>query len=175
MCMGSMMGGWLGGFQQARAESQAIAYNRSVLLINKAISELKAEDALRKGETRALSKGLKLRALYGTQKAEYGASGVEATRGTPLRAMMETKKAGSLDMMTIRYNAFKEYQMHKIQAYGYQQQFEMLKFPDPNLYAFTGMLGGMGGGGGGGNFFASTPQQTSSGQQRTNDQYMINV
>lgn len=140
----NIIGGGLGGYMQADAQRKSINYNREVLAHNAMLADMKAEDALTRGEQRALTKGLQLRALYGRQKAEYGASGVDVTRGTPARVMFNTRLMGGMDMMTIRHNAWSEYKAYKAQAGSFRTQRDMLggMYPDPFLSTLTGALGG---------------------------------
>ena len=159
----NIVGGGLGGYMQADAERKSINYNREVLAQNQILADMKAEDALKRGEERALTKGLKLRALYGTQKAEYGASGVDATRGTPARVMFNTRLMGGMDMMTIRHNTWREYKAYKQQARSFATQRDMLggMYPDPWLSTFAGALGGAARAGGMG-LFSSSPSSSQS-------------
>lgn len=162
---GSMIvGGGLGGYMQADAQRKSLNYNREVLAQNQIIADMKAEDALTRGEERALAKGLRLRALYGRQKAEYGASGVDATRGTPARVMFNTRIIGAMDMMTIRDNAWREYKAYKTQGRHFAAQRDLLggMYPDPFLSTFTGALGGAAQAAGMGLFKSTSSSQSSN-------------
>lgn len=86
-----------GQYQEGQDAKKASEYNAS-------ISRQEAELARQSGALDAERQRKQTGKIVGTQKTQYGASGVELT-GSPLDVMIETAAEGELDARIIEYNA----------------------------------------------------------------------
>lgn len=84
---------------------------------NAAIGEIKAQDALKRGELSELQLRSDTRRLIGSQRAAFAASGVDITdpESTAVNVFADTAAMSEMDAVTIRTNAARE-------AWGYRAQ-----------------------------------------------------
>lgn len=88
--------GATGALSAGKAQSDMANYNAAVAA-NQAIA---AQQSAAFDEEQHRTK---LAKLLSTQKANYGASGVDPNTGTPLQVMADTAAQGELDALAIRY------------------------------------------------------------------------
>ena len=98
-----------GQYREGMDAGEASRYNAD-------ISRQSAEMTETSGALDAERQRKQVSRLVGSQKAKYGASGVELT-GSPLDVMIGTATEGELDAQIIEYNT-------KVKARGYQSQAE---------------------------------------------------
>lgn len=103
----------LSGQRQA-ARDQAVTENAS-LLQQQQIAKAQAADALSRGSRAAGLARIKGSQVIGQQQAALGASGVDASSGSPLKMMADTRLMSEADVATIKANAAKE-------AWGYETE-----------------------------------------------------
>ncbi len=82
---------------------------------NAEMSEISAEDVLRRGEREANSVRRSGRAVRGSQRAAYAAQGVDVDSGSAADIQEETDILSEADSRTVRNNAWRE-------AFGYKTQ-----------------------------------------------------
>ena len=97
-----------GSYESGKANSEAAAYRAQVAANNAKIAQTNAKLDIQAGETAAVNQGLKTRAAVGTQKAGFGASGVDPTTGSAANVTAATKELGYLDALTLRSDAAKK-------------------------------------------------------------------
>jgi hypothetical protein len=103
-----------GAIQQGQAEREAAEYNAEVMRQGAQASRDKAEyDETIHRE--------RIRRLLSSQRAEYGASGVDMA-GSPLLVLEDTAAQGELDARAIRYGGEVEARQKLSQAEIYEQQ-----------------------------------------------------
>jgi len=96
-----------GNYREGMDAAEASRYNAD-------ISRQSAEMTERAGALDAMRQRKQVSRALGTQKAQYGARGVEWT-GSPLNVMIESATEGELDAQIIEYNS-------KVKAAGYMSQ-----------------------------------------------------
>lgn len=99
-----------GKAERAASESEA-----NLADFNANVATMQAKDAIERGGEAESAFRAKVRGLIGTQRAGYGASGVDVGYGSAVDVQADTAKLGELDALTIRTNAQRE-------AWGFQVQ-----------------------------------------------------
>lgn len=100
--------------QQGQAQKNAAEYNAKV-------QEQAAHDALQRGSDEAAANQDRTRRLIATQRAGFGASGLDISSGSPLDILTETAGLGKLDSLRLINNAQREGQ-------GLMAQSEITKY-----------------------------------------------
>ena len=113
-----------GQYQQGQAAQDAAEYNAAVMRNNAIMEDRRAQQERVAGEAEANQRRRQLNYLIGQQRANIGASGVEAS-GSPLEVIADTVEQGTLDIQTIRYNAELRAQDRRFQAQNYRAQSEL--------------------------------------------------
>jgi hypothetical protein len=85
---------------------------------NAAYQENAARDAEKRGLAAEDAQRMALRRLVGTQRARYGASGVDLGGGSPEDVLLDTIRQSENDVLTIRNNAAREAFGYRTQAWG---------------------------------------------------------
>ena len=91
-------------YKEGQDAAEAAKYNAKVSRRN---AELEAVAIEQSGAVEASQKRKEIKRLISTQKAKYGAAGIELT-GSPLEVMIGTAAEGELDAQIIEYNAKRE-------------------------------------------------------------------
>lgn len=100
---------------QARA-AQAVASN------NARVAELQAEDALKRGDQKAMEAQRRARMVASAQRAAYSARGLDISGGTPGEVIDQTDFFGQSDAATARTNSRKEAWAARVAQGNYQTQ-----------------------------------------------------
>lgn len=111
---GGVVGAW-GNIEQGNAEQNAYNYNAQVAKQNAYVASQNARLAGESGTATAAAVSLKNRAVYGTTKAQQGASGLDVNSGSAVDVRASEKELGGIDAYNSRVQAVRE-------AYGYQVQ-----------------------------------------------------
>ncbi len=110
------------------ANSAASAYNQSQALktqgeyqsqqanANARISEIKAKDAIERGQKDSNALRKKSNQFIGSQRVAAAASGADVDKGVSLELQTEAKVMSELDMMTITNNAWREAWGYRVEA-----------------------------------------------------------
>ena len=99
--LGSLLGGLASG---AEANRQVEAYNQA------------GDAAMKQARNAAAAERDRFRVLAGSQKAAYGASGVDVNAGSPLDVLADTDATGEVSAMQLLYSGELEKWNNKIQA-----------------------------------------------------------
>ena len=127
--------------EAAHAQAANLRYNAAQADINAqttAQESVAADEAL----ARAINKSM------GTAHAQYGASGVDQSTGSPLEVLADATRQGTLDRLTQQHN-------YTLQKIGYQDQAKLYRIGATNATqaglesAIANGLSAMGGGSGG--------------------------
>lgn len=103
--------------KEAKAANAAAEYNATIQERNAQINNIRADDAIKRGDIAEKQYRLQVSKMVGDQRSEYGASGVVVDTGSPLDVNLDTVEQGELDALTIRHNA-------SIEAWGLRNQAE---------------------------------------------------
>lgn len=104
----SMAATVIGGIVQARSQRQ-LGEQRAEMLDRQAEEEdIRAADAVKRGQEKVRRHLMKAGQMRGTQKAMMAAAGVETSSGSPLAVIMDTQTIAELDAQTIARNAERE-------------------------------------------------------------------
>lgn len=106
-----------GGVLAAYSQYQQGQYAEKMGEYNAKVSEMKAADAIKQGGMAEEQQRARVRQVMGAQRAEMGASGMQADTGSFGDILADTAKYGELDALTARSNAMR-------QAWGFQQEAE---------------------------------------------------
>lgn len=134
------------GYQQYQNSKVAEATAR----MNQNAELRAAEDARERGSKEEIAHYRRLAALQGEQLARYGAAGLDVSFGSPLDIMTDTAVLGAADAQTIRENAMREAEAHRINAANYDAQADSENFNQATIPISTGLniastlLGGYG-------------------------------
>jgi len=107
----------LGAGVNASAQKQAGKSQQALANYNADINDIKANDALARGQNDELRHRLSTNKLIGSQRAAFAASGVDITGAdsTAVNVFADTAALSEIDALTIRSNAARE-------AWGYRTQ-----------------------------------------------------
>jgi len=108
--------GIAGAFAEADALKQRAKFQAQQLEFNTKVAELQAEDAIAQGDQDAAALQRKARQLRGSQRAAFGASGVEVNSGSALSVQSDTEDMADIDAMTIKLNAARKAWGFKVDA-----------------------------------------------------------
>lgn len=108
-------------YTQGQAAKMQGEYAKQQADANARMSELKAEDATKRGEAEALKAKQKANLMQGSQRASMAAQGIDVSSGSAASILDETAESGLQDVLTIRNNAFRE-------AWGYRAEASQYRF-----------------------------------------------
>lgn len=94
--------------KQGQAQSQSAEYNAQVATQNSQI-------AAAQGEAAAQAQSRSSQRTIGAMTAAFGASGVQASTGSPSDVLADSVRSATLDNLTTRYN-------YKLKGMGYDNQ-----------------------------------------------------
>jgi hypothetical protein len=104
------------------AQQQSTQFQEAVADRDAAQANLKAQDAVARGQLAEDVQRNRVRAIEGSQRAAIGGSGVQADSGTTGSVLSQTAQLGEQDARTIRTNAMREAWGYKSQASNFQLQ-----------------------------------------------------
>lgn len=107
-----MVAGNLAAEEQVREGAYAINTSRE----NARLARLAAADATTRGEQDAGRERMATSQEIGSMRTAFGASGVDGSVGSPLKAMRDTRVMSEMDALTIKNNAAREAWGYKMQA-----------------------------------------------------------
>lgn len=110
--MASQAAGAIGSYTQQRRDA---GYDAAIAGENAQLSDQQAAQATARGAQLESQSRAETRQVLGSQRAGYGASGVDVGTGSAVDVYGDTARVGELDAMTIRNNA-------ALEAYGYKVQ-----------------------------------------------------
>ncbi len=142
-----MIGGGLlsgaGQIASADAQSKAAKYNAEVQRQNAMQAERQARNVLDAGMREEQKQKAMTSQLMAKQQAAQAANGVDVTFGTPLDLMVDTAKQGAIDALTIRTNAYRNYDDTRNQAVASRNQAALYDMEARNSRT-AGILGAFG-------------------------------
>jgi hypothetical protein len=104
------------GYQNAENMKLAAEYQRQMAGINAAFASMKADDAVRRGESAEQAYRGQVKKVIGSQRAAAAANGVDVNSGSAADAQVETAVIGEQEALKIRANAWKEAWGYKFEA-----------------------------------------------------------
>jgi len=93
--------GAYGKFSQARSTSR-------IARVNQRLAEMRARDALKRGEETEHRVRQRTKKVRGSQRAALAAQGIRLDTGSALDVQMEAENIGELDALTVKNNALRE-------------------------------------------------------------------
>lgn len=142
-----MIGGGLlsgaGQIASADANAKAAKYNAEVQRQNAMLAERQAKNVLDAGTREEQKQKAMTSQLMAKQQAAQAANGVDVTFGTPLDLMVDTAKQGAIDALTIRTNAYRNYDDVRNQAVSSRNQAALYDMEARNSRT-AGVLGAFG-------------------------------
>lgn len=131
-------------YSQAQAARAQGAYQKQQLGFNARLSDLAAQDAIRRGQEDAQRHRTATKGLIGSQRASLAAQGIEIDSGSALEIQQDTRALGELDALTIQNNARRQAWGFKVQAQDLRFQGRMAKLGARTQARSTLIAGGMG-------------------------------
>jgi hypothetical protein len=116
LAVGSTVVGAAGQMQSANAAASAAEYNASVQRENARLADRQAKRVLEAGMEEERKQLGATQRLIGKQTAAQAANGLDVTFGSPLDLIVDTATQGKIDAMTIRTNAYRNYDDVRNQA-----------------------------------------------------------
>ena len=136
----------IGAYGRSQTDKANLNSQASVAANNAVIAQDQATLAEINGQSQVAQHGLSSNALYGTQRANLAASGVDLGQGSPNDILTSTKFLSKLDANTIQDNALREAWGFKVQRDNYNTEAVQLKANagaiSPGKATFTSLLGG---------------------------------
>lgn len=132
-----------GAYAQSQALRSQANYQEQVGRTNSQLSDIKAQDALQRGDEAATRNQVATRGLIGTQRADLAAQGIDVNSGSASDVQASSSGLGALDSLNIKNNAWREAWGYKVQGMNdtFQGQFEAMS--ERNAASETLMTGGM--------------------------------
>lgn len=109
-----------GGITSAKGQYESGKANQELANANARIADIQADDALVRGREAEGIHRKRTKALIGSQRARFGAQGVDINDGSALDVQADAAYLGELDALTIRNNAAREAWGYKVQAEDYR-------------------------------------------------------
>lgn len=106
----------IGGLAQAYGQAQAGSAAQKLADRNADLDDIRARDAIARGEKAEARHRIEVRRLQGAQRAGFAAQGVVVDQDTAGAVVEETEVLGELDALTIRNNAAREAWGFRVQA-----------------------------------------------------------
>ncbi|WP_143741580.1 virion core protein, T7 gp14 family [Pleomorphomonas diazotrophica] len=132
-----------GQISSANAQSKAAKYNAEVQRQNAMLAERQARNVLNAGMREEQKQKAMTAHLMAKQQAAQAANGVDVSFGTPLDLMVDTAKQGAIDALTIRTNAYRNYDDVRNQAVASRNQAALYDMEAKNSRT-AGILGAFG-------------------------------
>lgn len=133
----------LGGAMKGDADQQALEARRQAALQNRQFAQAQAADALQRGAQQAGQLRTRGSQIIGTQRAGYGASGIDANSGTAAEVQASTRAISEVDAGMAMNNAARQAWGHQVSADQYGQEAELDQRAKREV-GFGTLLGGIG-------------------------------
>lgn len=139
----------IGARQQAQAQQQSLNYQSAVASNNAQISADQASLAMTNGQTATQAQDLKAGQIFGAQRAQLAASGVDLGQGSANDILTTTQFMANRDHATSIDNAMRQAWGYNVQAADQRANAaaltSMSSSINPNFNALTSLLGSAGG------------------------------
>ncbi|MBS2028716.1 MAG: hypothetical protein JST54_12515 [Deltaproteobacteria bacterium] len=112
----------LGGVVKGIGEQNAIAAKKQADLQNQQLAKLQAGNALQRGAWQTGQLRMRASQTIGTQRAAFGASGVDVNSGSPAALQAATRAVSEQDVTMAQHNAMQEAWGHEVMANQYGAQ-----------------------------------------------------
>ena len=119
LSVGNTLSKYWGAKGAAKGAERQGAYEQGVYDQNAGFAEQQAADAIARGDTEAQRHMAAIRGLIGSQRAGFGAQGIDINSGSALDVQANDAAMGALDELTIRNNAAREAWGYRVQATDY--------------------------------------------------------
>lgn len=140
--------GAAGTYQSSRAEQKGSYVQEEIANRNANLEEMRAKDALVRGQIAEGQQRTREEQLIGTQRATFASRGLSSNEGSALNILDTTRHMSDVDIGTIRDNASKEAWALRQSATNYRQNAELWKErgdnTNPRMNAFLSLMGGGG-------------------------------
>lgn len=104
------------GYSQAQAQKSQADFASTQYRQNAEMADIRATDAISRGERNSAIAGLQTKQNIGSQRAAAAASGVDVNQGSALDLQADTAGQGALNRLQITNNAYREALGYKIEA-----------------------------------------------------------
>lgn len=123
--IGAMAFSAIGSMNQAEAQQNQYNYQAQVARNNATMAGYQAKEAIRQGQIEEQNQRLKTAAMYGDQRAQLAANGLDLGEGTATELLTTTKYMGERDALTIRDNASRKAWAAQVQEQGFTDEASM--------------------------------------------------
>ena len=131
------------GYAQSRSIEAQGEYQASMLDISAGFSDLKAEDAIKRGKRRAREIKKKARQIIGSQRVSLAGQGISLSDGSALAIQEDTAEMAELDAITTKNNAWKEAWGHRVKSFDLRNQSRLAKMASQSKARNTMMTSGL--------------------------------
>lgn len=162
------VGAGVSSYNKANTEKKNEAYKSKVAENNAIIAQDQATVAENRGQQQVMSAQLQHEALFGSERANLAASGVDLGQGSANDLLTSTKLISKIDENTIQDNALREAWGFKVQGSNFKDDATKLaenaNAISPYSSAFTSILGSASQANSSWNNYASANGSQTSGQ-----------
>lgn len=107
------------------------------------LSEIQAEDAIRRGDVEAENMRKTTKKVIGAQRANFAGQNIAVDEGSAADIQAETQAQGSVNAQTIKNNAWRESWGYRVQAVSGQGQAVQTRLAGSNVMGNTLLTGGL--------------------------------
>lgn len=143
LAVGSALTTGLSAYAQSKGQKAEGAHQARVYEQNALLNEAQASDAVSRGDKEAKAHNTAVKKLIGSQRAAFGAQGLDLESGSALDVQADTAGMGAIDELTIRNNAWREAWGYKVKAQDYRSAAEFAKMSASNKSRNTILTAGM--------------------------------
>jgi len=133
----------LSAYDQYKTAKAQGRYQQQIADQNAEMAELRAADALKRGDREAAKIKTKTSGLLGRQRAILAAQGFDLSSGTALDLQEDTVGMGAMDELTTKNNAWREAFGFKSEARAYRTQGRFAKLEARNTARTSLLTGGL--------------------------------
>lgn len=130
-------------FSQSRSQSSQAEYEKQAFETNVKLSEIQADDAIRKGDREASQYKKKVKGTIGAQRAAYAAQGIDVGTGSASEIQEDTAAVGAENELMIKNNAWREAFGYRVQANEYATKAKFTKLAGDAASRSTLVTGGL--------------------------------
>jgi hypothetical protein len=130
-------------YSQYQAQKQQSRYQQSMLDANARMADIRAEDAIARGETDAGIVRTRAKKMVGSQRVAMAAQGIDIGSGSAVDVQEDTARMGALDALTVKNNAWREAWGYKAEAASFRSQSRFTAVSRKGMLRNTLLTGGL--------------------------------
>lgn len=130
-------------WSQGRVAEAQYNYQAQQIEANIRLSEIQADDAIRRGKVEASKMDQMTKKVIGSQRANFAGQNVDVNQGSAMDIQAETAAQGAENSLAIENNAWREAWGYRVQAVSGQAQAVQTRAAANNVMGNTLLTGGL--------------------------------